>query len=224
MTSGRPQIKQAPRRRRHTVARQRSPVRSPASVATLAAYRAARPMARWGAGQAGRLARRYVRRERLLLVAGSMLALAVLLTVLSTGVRGTPSNLDVLRRLPAYSLVYPGATQLKLSEATSRTLNTSLVTVTRVYGLPRATAGSATTQDIVTWYSSRLQRAGWQSVMEQSDGATAVTSDWATACDHFDLRILESLVNLPSDLAGIDLSPYAQVFFVTLDQGCLPAG
>jgi hypothetical protein len=60
--------------------------------------------------------------------------------------------------------------------------------------------------------------------MEQSDGATAVTTDWATACDHFDLRILESLVNLPSDLAGIDLSPYAQVFFVTIDQGCLPQG
>ncbi|MGH2486316.1 MAG: hypothetical protein ACRDHE_09910, partial [Ktedonobacterales bacterium] len=213
MTSRGPQFQQAPRRRRHTVARRRSPVRSPAGVVTLAGYHAARPVALWCGGYAGRIGRRYVRRERLLLVAGAALALAVLLTVLSTGVRGTPSNLDVLRRLPAYTLVYPGATQLKLSEATSRTLNTALVTVTRVYGMPQATAPNVTTQDIVTWYSSRLQHAGWQSVAEQADGVPEVTTDLATACDHFDLRILESLVNLPSDLAGIDLSSYAQVFF-----------
>lgn len=224
MTSGGQQARLAPRRRRHTVARPRYPVRSSVGRATLAGYHAARPVALRCADYAGRFARRYVRRERLLLVTGSALSLVVLLTVLSTGVRGTPSNFDVLRRLPAYSLIYPGAKQLKLSEATSRTLNTSLVTVTRVYGLPQAAAGNTTTLDIVNWYGSRLQHAGWQSVMEQSDGATAVTSDWATVCDHFDLRILESLVNLPSDLAGIDLTPYAQVFFVTIDQGCLPQG
>lgn len=221
MTSRGPAAKATPRRRRTHISRPRHPTRSPARACGAAVYHAVHPVTVRYSGYAIRFARR-LRRERVMLGVGTTLALAVLLTVLTTNAQGTPSSRDVLRKLPAYSLVYPGGTLLKLTEATTYSHNASIVTVTRVFGLPRTGTDGAKPLDVITWYNARLERGGWQSVTEQTNGITDAPFAWATACDHFVLLVKDSSALAPNEVAGLDPSGYSLIFTITIDQGCLP--
>ena len=165
-----------------------------------------------------------LRRERVLLGLGSALALAVVLTVLTANAQATPSSLDVLKKLPAYSLVYPGSSLLKTTETTDHSRGVTLATITRVFALPQAKAGSTTPLNIIGWYSWRLQRNGWLPASEQTNGITDAPYAWATTCDHFDLLVEDPSDVSPVAVAGLNLSGDALVFFVTMDQGCLPQG
>lgn len=228
MTSLMAPARTLPRRRRTTVGRPRHPMRSPASELMLAisraVYRAARLVAVGCGRYAARLSRRHLHRERVILGSGFALALAVLLTVLTANAQGTPSSLQVMRKLPAYSLVYPGAALLKETQASSDSQRTSVVTVTRIYGLPMATASSVHPLDVIRWYDARLRAGGWRQVTEQTNGIGDTPFAWATACDHLDLLVEDPSTLSPDDVAGLDLSSDSLVFFVTMDQGCLPQG
>lgn len=213
-----------PRRRRTSVGRPRHSMRSPARNATLAVFHAARPIA-IGCGRfASRLSRRHLHRERVILGSGVALAVAVLLTVLTANAQGTPSSAQVMRKLPAYSLVYPGAALLKETQASGDGQKTSVVTVTRMYGLPAATASNVHPLDVITWYDSRLRASGWRPVTEQTNGVSDTPFAWATPCDHLDLLVEDPTTLSPDAAPGLDLSSDSLVFFVTMDQGCFPQG
>lgn len=213
-----------PRRRRSTIARPRNPTRSPAWDAALVVYHAARPLAVRCGGLASRLLRRRLHRERVVLGTGLALALAVVLTVLTANAQRTPSSLEVMRKLPAYALVYPGATLLKESQTSNDTSKSAIVTVTRIYGLPQAKGDNITPLTVITWYDVRLRHDGWREATEQTNGIGDTPFAWATPCDHLDLLVEDPSTLTPNDIAGLDLSGYALVFFVTMDQGCLPQG
>ena len=217
-----------PRRRRSTVGRPRHPVRSPAREAARAVYRvsyhAARPVVIRCGALGMRLSHRQPHRERVMLGSGVALALAVLLTVLTANAQGTPSSLQVMRKLPAYSLVYPRATLLKETQASSDTQRSAIITVTRIYGLPTATASGVHPLDVITWYDTRLRASGWRQVTEVTNGFGDTPFAWATPCDHLDLLVEDPSTMAPNEVAGLDLSIYSLVFFVTMDQGCLPEG
>lgn len=217
-----------PRRRRSTVGRPRHSAHSPARQAALAVYRAgyrvARPAAIRCGALAKRLSHRHLHRERVILGSGLALALAVLLTVLTASAQRTPSSLQVMRKLPAYSLVFPGATPLKETQTISGGQTSAIVTVTRMYGLPQATASNTHPLDIITWYDARLRKEGWRPVTEQTNGLGDTPFAWATICDHVDLLVEDPSALSPNDVAGLDVSSYSLIYIFTMDQGCLPQG
>ena len=104
----------------------------------------------------------HVPRQRLVLLFAVALAVAVAVALVVTYFqnRGDP-GLRALRSLPAYSLTYPEATLLAHVEAPSTLAQggTHGAYIINVFGVPRST--SATYDQVLAWYSQRLQAQGW---------------------------------------------------------------
>src|SRR5579885_3795666 len=159
--------------------------------------------------------------QKVLIAAALTTVLVVAIAIEGATSPGYDPTLQALEQLPAYALVYPGATPLNHAGTPASNKTGVGATVTRYFGFhsPAPPTIDTTVQAIIAWYATQLQSQGWQTqplALPQTDLAAAA---WTHHCATATLHIYRA--SAVSQLRpSVDATNYPFVFAFLIQRTC----